>query len=250
MKTPYSIDNAKLSQQAHECALETIYPALFGVNRSRLTFDAQTLLNDSMRGQVLDGEMAVDRVARVKVPRLRRPLVFTIQERFRRPEWAHKRDITITEWNHLTNQPGELYKLEANLFVYGYFNQQTASFIEVVAIDVPKLFRAIINDTIPYGVKKNPRTRQTFLTITFDNLTAKGLIVYHHKPHTLTQEHTGAATRSQAIGRIAKYNTICRHCRKPITKQVDRIVYTGLKGWIHIECLPFVKTENMSEKAA
>lgn len=244
MRTPYSTDNAKFSNTAHECAREKIYPALFGVDQSRLAFDAKTLLDESERGRVLDGAMAIDHIVRVNVLRLRQSLAFTIQERFRRPEWAHKRDITITEWNHATNQPSELYKLEANLFVYGYFNEQTSSFIEVVTVNVPALLQAIANNTAPYKFGKNPRSNQSFLALTFDDLAARNLLVFHYKlalpavvpaPNFVRPASTG--------GRMAKYDTTCSYCKKPIAKNADQIAYANRYGWIHAKCAAAARAE-------
>lgn len=244
MKTPYSLANAHFSNRAHEIAREKVYPALFGVSRAQLTFDADTLLADSERGRVLDGQMAVDRIVRVKVLKLRQPLVFTVQERFRRPKWAHKRDITITEWNHATNQPSELYKLEANLFVYGYFDEQAATFVEVVAVNTAALLQAIAANTAPYTFGKNPRSNQSFLALTFDMLAARGLLAYHLKTGApapapqlkVVSNPPGEITAPNFRVRAAQYTSTCQYCKKPILKQVQQIARVERYGWIHADC--------------
>lgn len=245
MRTPYSTINANFSNRAHEYARDKIYPALFGVDRGQLVFDADTLLSDSARGRVLDGQMAVDRIVRVTVNRLRQPLVFTIQERFRRPKWADRRDITITEWNHATNQPSELYKLEANLFVYGYFNEQAPAFIEVVAVNTAALLQAIASSAVPYTVERNKRSNQSFLALTFNDLVAHGLLAYHYKPVQTKAAQVAPLTAVSATPKIspaadfkvkiAQYSTTCRYCKSPIQKQ-QKIARTDEHGWIHLDC--------------
>lgn len=249
MKTPYSLANAHFSNKAHEIAREKVYPALFGVSRAQLVFDKDTLLADSERGRVLDGQMAVDRIVRVKVMKLRQPLAFTVQERFRRPKWAHKRDVTITEWNHSTNQPSELYKLEANLFVYGYFDEQTGAFIEVVAVNTAALLQAIAANTVPYTFGKNPRSNQSFLALTFDALASHGLLAYHLKPTVATEPQLKVVS-NQAKNvaplsfqvRTAQYTSTCQYCKRPIVKQVQKIAHVAPYGWIHAECAVTLQT--------
>ncbi|MFW6025147.1 MAG: hypothetical protein ACOCRX_02285, partial [Candidatus Woesearchaeota archaeon] len=86
-QTKYEEKNGLFSNRAHQAARRLLYPLIFP--SSALEFEAETLLHESKRGQILDGEMAVDRVVRVKRANLHKGLNFTIQERFRRPQYAH-----------------------------------------------------------------------------------------------------------------------------------------------------------------
>lgn len=175
MKTPYSIDNANFSQSAHMAARQCIYPAIFP-NADTLTFE-DTLLEMSDRARLLDGEMAIDRIVKVSVSSLHMPLTFTFQERFRKPQYANYRDITITEWNNKTNRPSELYKIEADYFLYGYFNPTNTNFVDWIVVNVPALKMAIANDGIRYSWNENPRSLQRFACFSFSGLADARLIV-------------------------------------------------------------------------
>lgn len=183
MRTPHSATNARLTDKGHELAQGVIYPRLFNAPPERLIYDTGTLLKESARGAILDGELATDHVVRVKRHDLRAPVPFTIQERFRRHNFARYRDLTITEWNPLSNTPSELYKLGALYFVYGYLNETLTDFIEVVCVSTLAMLRGIVTGVLPYRLSThNPRTRQPFVTIKFDDLLSHGAIDYHYTP--------------------------------------------------------------------
>jgi len=122
--TPFSSINAAFTAEVHQVAVDTLYPVMFGVDSSRLEFE-DTLVGEGARETVLDGEMAIDCVAKVSAsdPRFQEALTFTAQERWRHPGYRRFRDVTITEWNPASNLPSELYKITADLFVYGYYSR-------------------------------------------------------------------------------------------------------------------------------
>jgi len=136
-----------------------------------------TLLAMSERAQILDGEMGVDRIVRVKIHNLPAPLVFTVQERFRRPEFAKYQDLTVTEWNHASNLPSELYKINAGLFLYGYFDERITVFVDAIAIGVTDMLLAIATRRLRYDRRWNKK-RQTFLTLRFDDMEKAGIVRY------------------------------------------------------------------------
>ena len=175
-RTQYEAHNAAFSQQAHEVAQQLLYPSIFGVPRSRLSFE-DTLLGQSERASVLDGEMGVDRIVRVMVEGLKAPLLFTIQERFRRPEYARYRDITVTEWNHASSMPSELYKINAGLFVYGYYDDCCECFVDAIVVNVFDLLLAVAKGDVYYSRGRN-RKQQKFLSFRFADLTELGLVRY------------------------------------------------------------------------
>jgi len=186
--TPYNRRNAAFSQTAHECAQLCFYPSLFGVDSDAIKWDDNTLLDHGGRGQVLDGEMGIDRVAYVSYPGLRSALVFTIQERFRRFVTAEgfrakeKRDVTITEWNNRSNLPSELYKIAADLFVYGYFSKDDEELGEVIAFDLSILKLLVGRGEIRYARFNNGYKDQDFIAIDIDAIRASPADVYHHFP--------------------------------------------------------------------
>lgn len=83
--TPYDKPRAKRSNRAHLLARTELYPKIFKVPFENLSFDEDTLLETGEKGQVLDGQMAIDRIVRVSdiSGRLRKSLPLTVQERFR-----------------------------------------------------------------------------------------------------------------------------------------------------------------------
>ena len=173
-RTLYEQDNADFSNRAHMRARDVLYPRIFNVRREHLQFE-DTLLAQSDRAKILDGEMGVDRIVRVTLPNLPAPLVFTVQERFRRPEFAKYQDMTVTEWNHASNLPSELYKINAGLFLYGYFDERTSVFVDAIAIGVTDMLLAIATRRLRYDRRWNKK-RQTFLTLRFDDMERAGIV--------------------------------------------------------------------------
>lgn len=176
MITPYSRTNQSFSDEAHTAAQRLIYPRLFETTIERLSFDDVTGLTEA-RNKVLDGEMAVDKIVNVTVHGLQAPLVFTVQERFRRASAARFEDITITEWNCNSNLPSELYKIKAGLFLYGYYDDQRERFVgTTVVISVPSLLLRLASHTIDWRAEINPRSNQRFITIPFTALEEYGTV--------------------------------------------------------------------------
>ncbi len=180
MRTPFEQSNADFSSRAHEAAKQKINPMLFDVPPGELAFES-TLLGTGARNDILDGEMAVDRLVKVSVPGLAAPLTFTVQERFRRPQFAQFRDLTITEWNALSRTPSELYKLNAGIFLYGYYDERTGDFPEALAISTTDLLLAVSRGQIPYTTENN-RKAQRFLCFTFRRLIECGVVLFHYSP--------------------------------------------------------------------
>ena len=180
MQTAYSDSNQEFSDAAHMAARSLIYPILFNCEPQKIQFKSVSV-SDGGANAILDGEMGIDRIMRIHVNGLRQPVEHTIQERFRKPVFAQFRDITVTEWNHSSNLPSELYKIKSSLFVYGYFNPVSLSFGEVVAVDTAKLMLMITRGSIAFNVQHNPRSKQDFVCLTFDVLHDHGLILFHHR---------------------------------------------------------------------
>ena len=175
MATPYSKENQEFTNRAHDAAQRLLYPSLFGVEQDQLSFEC-TSLGLGERQAFLDGQMAIDRIVKVQVPGLGLPLSFTVQERFRKPKYASFRDITITEWNLATDRPSELYKLNAGLFIYGYYDAIADRFIEAIAVDVPWLLIMFPLKLVDWSLQENPRTSQTFFCFKFDDLFTSGAV--------------------------------------------------------------------------
>jgi hypothetical protein len=178
MLTPYCSANQKFSDAAHAAAQAAVYPDVLGCEFDSLSFESSSVGDGGDRA-ILDGQMAVDRIVSVTVAGLRGPIEHTVQERFRRPGYSRYRDLTITEWNHASNEKSELYKLKAGIFLYGYFDPLTEEFGEVIAVNTSSLLVAIGSGAISYTRHENRRSIQSFLCITFDALHESGVVVWH-----------------------------------------------------------------------
>jgi len=178
-RTPYSKDNAAFSEQAHLAAQDLVYPAIFKTTRDKLTFES-TLVNDNAKGAVLDGDMAIDKIVKVTAIHdlFKQPLQFTVQERFRRMEFMKWQDITITEWNNRSGLPSELYKLAANIFVYGYFDPAAHSFGDAIALNVTSLLMRLCDGGLQFAYNKNPRSNQDFIGVKFTAVSQANCVIY------------------------------------------------------------------------
>lgn len=141
-----------------------------------LSFDGVSV-SDGGEKAILDGQMAVDRLVSVTVKGLRHPIVHTVQERFRRPGFKNYSDITITEWNHASNQPSELYKIKSGIFVYGYYDETNGCFPDVIAVDVAAFLLAF-SRKLPYTKRQNKKG-QDFICVTFADLHEANVVMGH-----------------------------------------------------------------------
>ena len=183
MPTIFEQKNADFSERAHKAAQTKIYPHIFD-KFPVLRFESTTMGMGEYEG-VLDGRMGIDRVlyaggfnSGLKM------LPITIQERFRDTKYISYKDITITEWNHETDQPSELYKLHANIFVYGYYDPKANDFDDWIVINAPNLLMAIAQNNVRFTRRGNEK-RQSFIAITFDELARhRGVVIERCDPST------------------------------------------------------------------
>jgi hypothetical protein len=174
--TPYSADNQLFSDLAHCVAQQTLYPTLFRCDPSALQFETANVA-DGGRSAILDGEMGIDKIIKVQVPLLHGPIVFTVQERFRRTKFDSYTDLTITEYNNTTAQLSELYKITAGIFVYGFFDDNAERFTKWVAADVNKMLYGIVTGGLRYQKKRNGRSNQDFIGIEVADLFDGGYLL-------------------------------------------------------------------------
>jgi hypothetical protein len=136
-------------------------------------------LEQGERQRIYDGEMAIDRIVKVKVERLKYPLSFTVQERFRQNgEMQKYMDITITEWNNVSDLPSELYKLAANIFVYGDYDENTDQIEAAIAFDVPRVLYSLATLDMPFQRSYNKRSQQHFVTIKIEDIKRFGCLIF------------------------------------------------------------------------
>ncbi|MBT9143017.1 MAG: hypothetical protein DDT29_01416 [Dehalococcoidia bacterium] len=164
------------SEEAHLAAQKQLYPNIFKRPFGDLKFIATTL-GISKKTDILDGEMGIDRMIEVTVNGFRKPLLFTVQERFRSPEYAKYKDITITEWNNVSGLPSELYKINAGIFVYGYYDSQSAVFLDAIVVETARLLFLLAVQQVHYEKRRNKR-QQDFITIPFSDLKRGGAVLW------------------------------------------------------------------------
>jgi hypothetical protein len=184
--TPFSQKNFDFSYKAHLRAQTDIYPLLFKTDRQHLEFTA--LPEDQAR--TLDGDMGTDRIVEVTVHNLRAPLTFLVQERFRRPNKYGFPDITITEWNHNSDLPSELYKIKAGLFLYAGYIEQEDRFTEAIVTSVCPMLVHLAQGNLDFTRHANSKN-QTFMAIKVASLEKFNLIHLHKKWEGINQR--GAA---------------------------------------------------------
>jgi len=228
--TEYNEDRGDDSDRAHELARRKFYPGVFRVPFERLFFENTLLKNQNSRDAALDADLAIDRVVKISVlgggdyePKL--PVPITVQERFRKPEYAHRRDATITEWNHSSGLPAELYKMAANLFVYGYHNDDFSDFVECIAFWVGPVLLAISDNKIDFEYVENNGKNQSFLGVPFGEIYKTGAVLYHYPPNRADEFGYEAALASGvALHRVAVRRKAIRGAIDSIKSWVDVVV--------------------------
>jgi hypothetical protein len=181
--TLYEPGNAEFSDIAHRAAQRLIYPRMFGVVEEQITYEDVRIDADTTneRYRILDGEMGVDRIATITHPLLEASLSFHVQERFRKPEHAGRRDVTITEWNHASNRRSEFYKISAGYFLYAYYDEAVDRFLDAIVFNVDDLKLAVIQGRVEYERGWYRKKNQTFLVFTFAELRRIGVVRYHQE---------------------------------------------------------------------
>lgn len=167
MKTTFSEQRMDFSKRAHQAARSQFYGRMFP--------ELPLVFEDTV-GTIRDLEYAIDCQVAVTVPGLRASLGFSVQERWRKPQEMHWGDVTITEWNRASNQPSELHKLGAQLFVYGFYDEDADSILAGVAINVLTVLLKLANGTLNYT--RRSRLDQTFLGFGVRQLRAVGAVAF------------------------------------------------------------------------
>jgi len=182
MRTQFDVINKSFTDKCHLIAQDKFYPVLFAAPRKNLDF-VDTSLAVGDKEQILDGQMAVDRLVHVTSSALHNnyPLEFTVQERFRRPSYQGRQDVTITVWNYASNLPSELYKLNAGIFVYGYANDSynPTDLLEAYAIDTTRVLYLLSINKIAHSIQKNKKN-QSFIGIKMDTLRHTGCMMVEY----------------------------------------------------------------------
>ena len=168
MSTVFSQENWEFTKRAHLAAQRQFYPLMFpgGVTFEDTTKTAQDL------------DYAIDCQLSIAIPDLRAPIRLSVQERFRNPRDMGYGDITVTEWNLNTNEPSEIHKLGAQMFVYGFYDKFRDHICLAVAVDVGLLQWALSHGRITY--KRQSRGDQSFLGFSYQVLHELGAVLFIH----------------------------------------------------------------------
>jgi len=113
MANIYNEKRAQFSKIAHSWAVEKIYPRIFpNINK------IESVTGHTERERILDGELGIDTVVHLNVPKPApgRVVQLSVQERWRPMEYRRYQDITITDGNRKTGSPTESRKLVAQFF--------------------------------------------------------------------------------------------------------------------------------------
>lgn len=167
-RTPYEPKKKEDTDKAHLIARNVLYPNWFKCSRDKLVFRDATAEEDK--------EEKIDRWVGYKNGKFARTLWFPVQERFRNPKYSKYRDVTITAWNHISNQPAELYAMRAELFLYGYYDQVNQDFIEAIGFDWSRCKRYLLA-SVHINEEMNKK-KQSFVTVSFDELLSSGVADY------------------------------------------------------------------------
>lgn len=180
MRTIFEQSKANWSNKAHLSARKTLYPLIFDCDASELSYESTTISDGGEKNRILDGSLAIDRTVSVECG-LNNPIKYTVQERFRKKRFSRYRDLTITEWNHQSNLPSELYKISALLFLYAYWDDRTG-FGEAIVLNTLNLLEMIKNGDVSVRKRLNHK-KQSFICVPFDELmTKQGVVFFHYSP--------------------------------------------------------------------
>lgn len=200
--TAFEPRNAAFSLKAHVAAREGLYAPALGVDPSLIGYTATRLHDGNPVHDVLDGELAVDgRLHLYTCEGLELPLTLTVQERYLRAEhYATHPYVTVTRWNRRTRgqtrnevtdqefegSPSELFKLGAQLFASGWYDEERGAFVDALLIDAPRMLLAISSGKLEYDTKQNAKG-QTFVRLSLSSLHRAGCVLWHLRAEDYTK---------------------------------------------------------------
>jgi len=177
MRTPFDKENKDLTDDAHMAARDQVYPHLFASDEVDLNIN-HVADGSSDEYDVLDKRLAVDVIVHATPPQFEQSIPVYVQERFRRPEYRHHQDITITKYNNKSGKESELSKIAAQQFIYGYYEPKLDEIQEAVCVNTSVLLRQIADGVLGTGEDQN-RKEQDFITVSFNELRETGAIAFH-----------------------------------------------------------------------
>ncbi|MGH4008678.1 MAG: hypothetical protein ACRDTH_11090 [Pseudonocardiaceae bacterium] len=168
MRTAFSQQRFEFTKRAHLAAQTQFYPRMF---RNGVAFEDTT-------STTRDLDYAIDCLLSVTAPGFRAPVRLSVQERFRQPHEMHWGDVTITEWNLASDLPSELHKLGAQMFVYGFYDEDRDRILLAVAVDVALLQWGLSHGAIDY--ERCSRGDQSFIALKYRALKQFGAVLFDY----------------------------------------------------------------------
>src|SRR5947209_9319514 len=234
--TPFSDEQYNQSLNIHQKERNNIYPLIYGVRKENVSYDDD--MPEYIK-KIQDYEKARDVTFKVKYPLWEYPVNYSSQFRIREIDAQKFQDLTITLKNPDSNSPGELFKLQADVFPYGYQDQNGERLIELLVADCPKLRNGIINDTLQYEIRYNPRSHQPFVAIKFAELYKHHIVILHWKEpkgkryflHGGPRQVDPNVSFARGMERASQGYTAKGEHRDALTQDEKNIVSRNIPNW-------------------
>ena len=143
---------------AHIAAVDEIYPVLFGTRRII----------------AIDKTPKTDHTAYLYELRYRGDMGVcstTVYEKFRSPEYAHYRSITLTHIDASGAIADQLHENTAQLTVQGFFDQATNRFCgPLIVVSLADVIYRVQTGRIAYKLRNRPRSVCTYIEILIEDL--------------------------------------------------------------------------------
>lgn len=179
-RTPFDPHNHSFSEAAHRLARTGFYKELEAMIARHSGTKVARVLWEDMFGTREDTDLGIDRNLYVfGTDGSERAL--SVQERFRRQRFVRYRELTVTQANHASGERGDFWKLQADLYAYGYVYDDMSDFAEAVVVSVPRLKSLFENKCIRPNQSYYERKQQTIWGFPFDELERGGAIVLHQR---------------------------------------------------------------------
>lgn len=117
-------------------------------------------------------------------PDLDTPIIFGVQERFRRIKYAKYRDITIAAKDHSKDDlDKQITRTAADFIVFGYYDDGKNELGETVVVNEATLRWLLVTEKVDFDQKTHGSKSVTFVGVPFDDLIEKGACVFHYQPN-------------------------------------------------------------------
>lgn len=168
--TPFDKNNYSFSLRVHkQFAVSVIYPLMF----PGCDIDPQ-----HQDGNKADLEDKVDVILKVTRPDQKSHMEFKVQERWRKPEYQDWQDITLTAWNNASGKAVEFYQGKFDFLLYGYFDEATWEFKDVILIDFSALrYKYLTGEIKAKPIRVNEKD-QSFIPFGFRDLILSNCVIW------------------------------------------------------------------------